>query len=163
MTNEQIAGMLEEIAELLQLEDVNVFRVRSYERAAEAIRGLGEELADLREAGSLESIPGIGKAIAKKIAEALDTGDMTFRRNLAAQYPEGMLEMLRLPGLGPKRAALFYHELGIGSLEDLRRAAESGALRELKGMGEKSEQKLIKAIDAYRRGRGGASPGDAPP
>lgn len=155
--------MLEEIAELLQLEDANVFRVRSYDRAAEAIRGLGEELADVREAGNLESIPGIGKAIAKKIAEALDTGDMTFRRDLAAQYPEGMLEMLRLPGLGPKRAALFYHELGIGSIEDLRRAAESGALRDLKGMGEKSEQRLIEAIDAYRQGRDRALPGDAPP
>jgi DNA polymerase (family 10) len=153
MTNEQIAAMFEEIAELLQLEDANVFRVRSYERAAETIRGLGEELSDIREAGELESIPGIGKALAEKIAEALDTGDMSYRRELGEQYPPGMLEMLRIPGLGPKRAALFYRELEIGSVEDLRGAAESGVIRELKGMGERSEQKLLAAIDAYYQGQ----------
>lgn len=163
MTNEQIAAMFEQIAELLELEEANVFRVRSYERAAETIRGLGEELADIREAGQLESIPGIGKALAKKIEEALDTGDMTYRRELAEQYPEGMLEMLSLPGLGPKRAALFYRELGIGSIEELRQAAESGALRELKGMGERSEQKLLEAIETYRQGSERALLGDMLP
>lgn len=164
MTNEEIAQKLEQIAQLLQVEDANVFRIRSYERAAEAIRGLGEELSVLRHAeGGLEAIPGIGEAIAQKIEELLDTGELTYLRDLLAKYPEGFLELLRIPGLGPKRAALVYRELGVGSVDELEEACIRGQVRELKGMGAKSEQKLLDAIAKYWQGRERALLGDMLP
>ncbi|MGD9495195.1 MAG: DNA polymerase/3'-5' exonuclease PolX [Armatimonadota bacterium] len=153
MTNEQVAQVFDQIALLLQLEDESVFRIRSYERAAEAIRGLGEELATVRAGEGLESIPGVGEAIARKIEELLDTGELEYLNRLLAKYPEGFLEMLKVPGLGPKRAAMFYRELGIGSIHELEQAALAGRLRGLKGMGEKSEQKLLAAIESYWQGR----------
>ncbi len=153
MTNDEVAQVLEQIALLLHIEDESVFRIRSYERAAEAIRGLGEELAAIRAGEGLESIPGIGEAIALKIEELLDTGELEYLSKLLANYPEGFLELLKVPGLGPKRAALFYRELGIGSIDELEQAAVEGRLRELKGMGEKSERKLLAAIETYWQGR----------
>lgn len=164
MTNEQVAAKLEQIAQLLQIEDANAFRIRSYERAAEAVRGLGEDLAEIRatEEG-LEAIPGIGEAIAEKIAELLDTGELTYLQDLLAKYPEGFLELLEIPGLGPKRAALVYHELGIGTVDQLEEACVRGQVRELKGMGEKSEQKLLDAIGRYWQGRERALLGDMLP
>ncbi|MGI5818061.1 MAG: DNA polymerase/3'-5' exonuclease PolX [Armatimonadota bacterium] len=154
MTNEQIASTLGQIAQLLQIEGANTFRIRSYERAAEAIRGLGEELSELRAGeGGLEAIPGIGEAIAQKIEELLDTGELAYLTDLLAQYPEGFLELLKIPGLGPKRAALVYHELGVGTVDQLEEACVRGQVRELKGMGEKSERKLLEAIGRYWQGR----------
>ncbi len=154
MTNEEVAGRFEQIAQLLQIEDANVFRVRSYERAAESIRGLGRELAEVRKGeGGLQAIPGIGEAIALKIEELLDTGELEYLNELLAKYPPGFLELLKVPGLGPKRAALFYHELGISSVDDLEEACVRGEVRKLKGMGEKSEQKLLQAIGSYWQGR----------
>lgn len=149
MTNEEVAEVLDTIALLLQVEDESPFRVRSYERAAEAIRGLGEDLETIRATEGLESIPGVGKAIALKISELLDTGRLEYLDRLLAKYPEGFLELLRIPGLGPKRAAMFYRELGIGSVDQLEQAALEGKLRTLKGMGPKSEQKLLAAIESY--------------
>ncbi|MFW5866354.1 MAG: DNA polymerase/3'-5' exonuclease PolX [Armatimonadota bacterium] len=154
MTNEQVATRLEQIADLLKVEDANAFRIRSYERAAEAIRGLGEQLAEIRSTDDgLEAIPGIGEAIAQKIRELLDTGEITYLSELLAQYPEGFLELLKIPGLGPKRAALVYHELGVGTVDQLEEACVREQVRELKGMGEKSEAKLLQAIGRYWQGR----------
>jgi len=153
MTNDEVAQVLEQIALLLHIEGESVFRIRSYERAAEAIRGLGDELSAIRAGEGLESIPGIGEAIALKIEELLDTGGLEYLNALLAHYPDGFLELLKVPGLGPKHAALFYHELGIGSVEQLEEAAVRGQLRELKGMGEKSERKLLAAIETYWQGR----------
>ena len=164
MTNEQIAKQLEQIALLLQVEDANTFRIRSYERAAEAIRGLGEELSVLRHAeGGLEALPGIGEAIAQKIEELLDTGELIYLQDLLAQYPEGFLELLRIPGLGPKRVALVYRELGVGSVDALEEACVREQVRELKGMGAKSEAKLLDAIAKYWQGRERALLGDMLP
>ncbi|HUS81357.1 MAG TPA: helix-hairpin-helix domain-containing protein, partial [Armatimonadota bacterium] len=163
MTNEQIAAVFDEIAELLQLEDENVFRIRSYERVAEAIRGLGTPLAEMREAGELESIPGVGKAIAAKIEELLDTGGLEFLEKLRSHYPEGFLDMLRVPGLGPKRASMIYRELGVGNVDELRQAAEAGRIRELPGMGERSEAKLLEAIDTRAEGQERALLGEVLP
>ncbi len=154
MTNEQVARKLEQIAQLLQIEDANTFRIRSYERAAEAVRGLGEELSEIRASEEgLQSIPGIGDAISEKIAELLDTGEMTYLQELLARYPEGFLELLEIPGLGPKRAALVHSELGVGTVDDLEEACIREQVRELKGMGAKSEQKLLSAIEKYWEGR----------
>lgn len=151
MTNEEVAEVLDTIALLLQLEDESPFRIRSYQRAAEAIRGLGEDLASIRAGAGLESIPGVGEAIARKLEELLDTGSLQYLDRLLAKYPDGFLELLRIPGLGPKRAAMFYRELGISSVEQLEQAALEGKLRNLKGMGPKSEEKLLAAIESYWR------------
>ncbi len=154
MTNEQVAEKLEQIAQLLQVEDANVFRIRSYERAAEAIRGLGPELSEVRESDEgLEGIPGVGEAIAQKIEELLDTNELTYLQELLEQYPPGFLELLKIPGLGPKRAALVHQELGVGNVDELEQACVLEQVRELKGMGEKSEQKLLEAIESYWRGQ----------
>lgn len=154
VTNDQIAEKLEQIALLLEVEDANVFRIRSYERAAEAIRGLGEELAEVRQRGEgLQAIPGIGEAIAEKIEELLDTGELEYLQELLDRYPPGFLELLKIPGFGPKRAALVFHELGVGSVSELEEACVRGQVRELKGMGSKSEQKLLHGIESYWRGR----------
>ncbi|MGC9317900.1 MAG: DNA polymerase/3'-5' exonuclease PolX [Armatimonadota bacterium] len=164
MTNDEIAQRLEQIALLLQIEDANVFRVRSYERAAEAVRGLGQELADIRETDEgLQAIPGIGEAIAEKIEELLDTGELAYLDELLAKYPAGFLELLKVPGLGPKRAALVYRELGVGSVDELEEACVREEVRRLKGMGAKSEQKLLQAIESYWQGRERALLGDMLP
>lgn len=154
MTNDEVAERLQQIALLLQIEDANVFRVRSYERAAEAVRGLGQELAAVRRSEEgLQGIPGIGEAIAEKIEELLDTGELAYLNELLARYPVGFLELLEVPGLGPKRAALVYRELGVGSVDELEEACVREQVRELKGMGAKSEQKLLQAIESYWQGR----------
>ena len=154
MTNREIAAVFDQIAELLEIEDDNPFRVRSYRRVAEAIRGLGRDLADIREAGELEDIPEVGEAIAAKIEELLDTGDLAYLRRLESRYPKDFLDLLSVPGVGPKRAAMFLRELGIGSVDELRAAAEAGRLRDLPGMGEKSEARLLQALDAWSAGGG---------
>lgn len=154
MTNEQVAEILDQIATILQLEDENVFRIRSYERAAEAVRGLGEDLAEIRAGeGGLQSVPGIGEAIAAKIEEILDTGSSAYLDELLAKYPPGFLELLKVPGLGPKRAAQVYHELGVESVDELEEACLAERVQQLKGMGEKTEQKLLAAIQTYRQGQ----------
>ncbi len=154
MTNEQVAARLEQIADLLKVEDENVFRIRSYERAAEAIRGLGEDLHEIRASEEgLQSISGVGEGIATIIAEFLDTGESAYLTELRKKYPEGFLELLKIPGLGPKRAALLYNELGVGSVDDLEEACVREQVREVDGMGEKSERKLLEAIGRYWQGR----------
>ncbi len=164
MTNEQVAARLEQIADLLKVEEENVFRIRSYERAAEAIRGLGADLRDIRHAeGGLRSISGVGEGIANVIAEYLNTGEMTYLSELSARYPEGFLELLKIPGLGPKRAGLLYRELGIGSVDELEEACIRERVRAVPGMGAKSEQKLLEAICKYWEGRGRALLGEMLP
>ena len=107
MTNEQVAARLEQIADLLKVEEENVFRIRSYERAAEAIRGLGADLRDIRHSeGGLRSISGVGEGIANVIAEYLNSGEMTYLSELRAKYPEGFLELLKIPGPCPKQAGM---------------------------------------------------------
>ncbi|MFW5868815.1 MAG: DNA polymerase/3'-5' exonuclease PolX [Armatimonadota bacterium] len=164
MTNEQVAARLEQIADLLKVEDENIFRIRSYERAAEAIRGLGEELHEIRASEEgLQSIAGVGEGIATIIEEFLDIGESAYLTELREKYPEGFLELLKIPGLGPKRAALIHNELGVGTVDDLEEACVREQVREVDGMGEKSERKLLEAIGRYWRGRERALLGEMAP
>jgi len=166
MTNAQIAQILEEIADFLEIEGENTFRVRSYRRAAETVAGLADEVADIfTEEGTqgLQNLSGIGKGIAQKLAELLETGEMTYHRELIEKYPPGMLEMLRIPGLGPRTAALIYHELEISSVDELEEAAEAHRLRDLPGLGAKSEEKILHNIQVYRQGTRRALLGDILP
>ncbi|MEE9613982.1 MAG: DNA polymerase/3'-5' exonuclease PolX, partial [Thermodesulfobacteriota bacterium] len=149
MENEDIAGIFNEIADILEIKGENPFRVRSYRNAALVVEGLAVSLNSVPE-GDLEKIPAVGKSIHEKIVEMLRTGRCAAHDELLRETPEGLLEMLKLSGVGPKKVALLYKKLGIESVEALEEAARAGALRTLPGMGEKSELKIIKAIEKYK-------------
>ena len=155
MDNEQLAQVFERIAALLQIKGEQGYRVRAYQRAAESIRSAGQPVEDLWRAGKLQQIPGVGEAIAAKIDELLRTGQLEYYRRLTEEVPESLLDLLQVSDVGPKKAARFWRELGVTSLEDLERAARAGKLRELPGMGAKSEQKILQGIEALRRRRTG--------
>ncbi len=153
MENIEIARQFGEIADLLEIKGANPFRIRSYRNAALVIEGYPESFKRLVEKGpeALKGIPGIGESIREKIIEMLETGHCTFHDNLLKELPEGILDILRLSGVGPKKTAEFYKLLGIGSVEELRKAALEGALRELPGMGEKSEEKILRSIESFMK------------
>jgi len=163
MDNSDVVRILDQTADLLEILDEDVFKVRSYRRAAESVRGLAQDLSSIREGEGLQSIPGIGKSLAGKIAELLDTGRMGYHEELKAQVPEGLPTMLRVPGMGPKKVALVWKERGIRDVDELEAAAQAGELRDLKGMGAKTEEKILKGIGLYRQGAERALLGDVLP
>jgi DNA polymerase (family 10) len=148
LNNAQIADVLDEVADLLEFTDANPFRVRAYRNGARAIRELAEPLASIAADPdrTLTGIPGIGKDLASKIAGLLETGELELHRELLCQVPRTALEMLRVPGLGAKKAAVLLKELGIRSLDDLRAACEGQRLRGLKGFGAKTEQTILAGL-----------------
>lgn len=158
LTNRDIAQTFDTVADMLELKGEIVHRVLSYRRAAEAIRETPRDLRALAAAGELETIPGIGKVLAEKIQELIDTGKLEFYERLAAEIPPGVVEMLRVNGVGPKKAVRFWHELNITSVEQLEAAAKEGKLRGLSGMGAKSEQKILEGIESMKRQQTGRTP-----
>jgi DNA polymerase (family 10) len=119
------------------------FRIRAYRNAGRLLRGLKDEAASLIEAGKdLSELPGIGADLAGKIREIVDTGSVEILRRLRRELPAGLVELLRIPGLGPKRAKLLHDELGITGLADLQKGVASGRLRQLKGLGPKTVERL---------------------
>ena len=153
MTNEDIARVFGEIADLLELGEENAYRVLAYRNAERELRSTGYDIPGLLAAGEpLPKMPGIGAELSAKIREIRDTGTSKTLERLRKDYPAGILDLLRLPGVGPKRVRLFYRELGVGSLEELERAVRSGRLRGLGGFGAKSEQRLLEAILSVKSG-----------
>ncbi len=148
--NLAIARILAETADLLELKEANPFKIRAYRNAAETIAHTGEQVAAFDEA-RLREIPGIGRDLAARVREIADTGEMAFHRELVAEFPPTILELLHLQGVGPKTAAALYRQLGIGSLDDLERAAQSGTLAGMRGMGPKKTALILRAIDERRR------------
>lgn len=147
--NADVAAVFEEIADLLDLRGENPFRIRAYRTAARAIRDLGRELREMVATGEdLKQIPGIGEDLAKKIVEITQTGGCKALDELRAESPPGILDLLRLPGLGPKKVKRLHEKLKISTLADLEAAARAGKIRELDGFGEKSEQQILKALEA---------------
>jgi len=147
--NADIARVFDEIADLLELGDENPFRVRAYRNAARIVGGFGTDLAAEIEAGrELPKLPGIGEDLAAKIHEIVATGSCALADKLRKKYPAGITDLLRLPGLGPKRVATLYRKLKISSPEALARAAAEGRLRELSGFGEKTEARLLEVASA---------------
>jgi DNA polymerase (family 10) len=147
--NDQIAGLLAEYADLLQITGGDAFRARNYEKAAKSIAGYSADVGELDEAG-LQRIAGVGKSIATKIIEFRQTGTIKVLDELRAKVPAGVLEMTRIPALGPKRAMVLYSELGISSVDDLAEAIEQGRLADLKGFGARSEEKIASGIEFLR-------------
>lgn len=146
MTNQQLAEIFDRVSSLLEIKGEVVFKIRAYQRAAESLRGLAEDATVLDARGELTSVPGIGKAIAEKISELLSTGKLGFLLRLEEEVPPSLLEMLRVPGVGPKKVALFWKECGLLTLADLEKAACEGRLRSLPGLGEKSETSILAGI-----------------
>ena len=141
-----MAQVLGEIADLLEIKGENAFKIRAYRSASETIAAWPDAVARLDE-GQLRTIPGIGKDLATRIRELADTGASSFHRELLAQFPQTILGLLRLQGVGPKTVALLYSALNIGSVDALAAAARDGRLRSLKGMGPRKEAMILKAIE----------------
>ncbi len=151
MDNARVAEVLSEIAVLLEIKGENPFKSRSYERAAEAVANLAQGAERVRaEKGGLQALPGVGKSIAEKIEELLDTGKCCYHQELLAEIPATVFDMLRIPGLGPKKVKMLAEREGILTVEELEEAAQAGRLRELPGMGEKTEQEILRGIAHMR-------------
>ena len=150
MDNLAIARVLAEIGDLLEIKNENPFKIRAYRNAADTLTHLGDPAATLTPADRL-GIPGIGKDLAAKIGELVDTGNCAYHQELLQEFPPTILDLLRLQGVGPKTVALLYRGLEIRSLDDLERAAREGRIRELKGMGAKKEALILKALEERQR------------
>jgi DNA polymerase (family 10) len=151
MRNSDLADTFTLIADLLEIKGENIYKILAYRKAADSLNNLGREASDIARENDLPSIPGVGKAIAEKITELLETGKLDFLEKLEREVPPGLAELLKVPDLGPKKVALFWKELGVTSLTELEAAASQGRLRNLPGMGEKSEAKIIAGIGALAR------------
>ncbi|MCX7622584.1 MAG: DNA polymerase/3'-5' exonuclease PolX [Thermomicrobium sp.] len=142
--NEEVALLLENIAELLKIKNENPYRIRAYETAAQNIRALEEDIAELAARGKLDEIPGVGQAIAAKIQEYLETGRLQFYEELKREVPIQAVDLLEVPGIGPARAHLLYEKLGITTIQQLLEAAQAHKLCKLPGFGEKLEERIAR-------------------
>jgi len=146
MRNSDIASVLFELAEIMDLKG-DVFKRNAYRKAAQSIEDLDVEVSDYMSKGKLESIPGVGKAIARKIEELVQTGGLRSLEELRAEFPAGIMEMMKVPDVGPRTAVTLYRELGVSDLEGLRKAAEGHRIRSLKGFGVKREENILRGIE----------------
>jgi len=145
--NADVAAVFDELADLLEIEGANPFRLRAYRNASRTLRDLSREVAMMVEQGEdLTGLPGIGKDLAAKIREIVRTGTTTLLEEYRRKSPPALTELLHLPGLGPKRVQVLARELRIGSLADLQRAAQEGLVRRLPGFGEKTERHILDAL-----------------
>jgi DNA polymerase (family 10) len=135
----------------LDIKGENPFKVRAYEKAALVVESLSEPIEKVYREGRLTEIPGIGKSIAEKIAELIETGRLSYLEELEASIPAGVVELLKIPEVGPKTAWLVYEKLGIKSIEEMEKAAREGKLRQLPGLGPKTEENILKGIERLRR------------
>ena len=153
MRNAELALHFDELADLYELDGAIVHRVLAYRNAAKAIREAGASVAEMTRAGTVTELPGIGKTIEEKLTTLLETGSIPSAEKLKARYPPGLVEITRLPGLGPKRARKLFDELGIASLEELKKAGEEQRLRTVRGFGAKAEESVLHALAAGEDGR----------
>jgi DNA polymerase (family 10) len=150
--NLTLARILHEIADVLEIKGENLFRVRSYRLAGESIQTLTRDVAEMiRRGEKLQEVPGVGAGIAAKLQELVATGRCAYHEDLLTEVPAGLLELLRLPGLGPKGVSLVWRKLGVTSAEDLEKAIADGRFRSLPGMKEKKEAKIRKGLEDRRR------------
>jgi DNA polymerase (family 10) len=162
MQNKKVAAILDLVADFLEMDGVD-FRTKAYRRAAHTVDFLSEPIEEVWKEGGLEKLPGIGKAIALKIEEILDTGSLQYLETLKKQYPVDFEGLLLVEGLGPKTIKLLYQELGIKNLDDLEKEAKRGHIHRLKGMGVKSEKKILENLEFAKKSTGRRLLGDVLP
>ena len=153
MRNSEIADAFDELASLYELDGAVVYRVLAYRNAAKAIREAGVSVAELARQGRADELAGVGKTLADKLDVLLETGSIPALEKLRRRIPPGLVEVTRIPGLGPKRARLLHEHLGVSSLDDLRRAAEEGRLKDVPGFGAKAEENVLAVLSAGADGR----------
>jgi len=147
--NAEIADLFERLADLLEIEDANPFRVRAYRNAALTISGYGHSMSELlKEGADLTQLPGIGKEIAAKIETIVDTGKLPALQEVEARTPGALADLMRIPGLGPKRVKTLYKDLNIRSVEDLARALRMGKVHDLPGFGTKTEDMIRRRLES---------------
>ncbi len=151
MTNHQLAQTFRLIADLLEIKGEVIYKILAYRKAADSLDSLGQNIHTIWQEGRLTQLDGVGKAIAEKIEELISTGKLGFLERLVAEVPPTLVDMLKVPDLGPKKVALFWKQLGITNLVELEAAAQAGKLRDLPGMGEKSESRILAGIEALAR------------
>ncbi len=163
MRNREIAQLLENIATLLEMKGENRFKIVAYEEAAHRIENWPEPIEEVWQKGKLKEIPGIGESIASKIDEYLTTGKLSYLEELTKEIPPEVIQLTAIPGVGPKIAKLLYDQLGIRSIEDLEKAIAEQKLRHLPRLGVKSEEKIRKGIEMFKRQSGRMLLGQALP
>ena len=146
--NAELAAVFQTIADYLSLDGASVYRTLAYQKAAETFREHPTSVAELALRGDLRTLPGVGEAVEHKVAEYLDSGAIAMLEHLRASYPEGLLDLMRVPGVGPKKARQLWTALGVDDLHSLREAAEQGRVRGLPGRGAKTEANLLRALAA---------------
>lgn len=152
MKNKEIAELLNEIADFLEIQDAQ-FKPRAYRTAARNIESLSEDIEDIAERGELEDIEGVGESIADKITEYLETGELEYHEELRADLPIDIDAITRVEGVGPKTAKKLYQALGVSTLDELEAAAREGKIAELDGFGEKSQQNILSHIELAKKGQ----------
>lgn len=163
LTNREIAEIFANIADILEIQGESRFKYLSYRRASEILADLPRDLQAIADEGALRDIQGVGKAISEKITELLETGQLEYYEKRKAEVPLSVVQIKRINGVGPKKAKLFWDELGVISVEALKEAAQAGKLRDLAGMGKKSEQKVLEGIESLGRHSGRTPIGKAKP
>jgi DNA polymerase (family 10) len=152
VTNREVADLLRLIADMLEIKGEVIYKSLAYRRAADNIEALGRDINDIWRGGELRDIPGVGAALEKKLDELLSSGHLGYFEDLQEEIPEGVVSLLGIPEVGPKTAKLLWEALGAMSVADVERAARQGRLRELPGLGVRSEQRILESIQSlYRR------------
>jgi DNA polymerase (family 10) len=157
MINAELARIFVRIADLMEIDGADAFRINTYRRAARTIKNTTEDVEVLASEGRLTGLPGIGKGTAQRIQQFIDAGCIDLLDELQKKIPKGLPALLEIPGMGPKKISLVYHELGVMSLPDLKRMIETGELAELPGLGVASVKKIGEGI-AFLESRGGRTP-----
>ncbi len=163
MAVSDVKHILKEIADILEIQGENPFKIRAYRRAMQVIDSRMPEIEGLAEREELSSLPGIGSELAQKIGEIIATGKLDYHDRLREEIPGGLLGMLDVPGMGPKKVKLVWEALDIDTLAQLKSAGEGGLLKKLPGMGAKSEEKVLKGIEFIERHQGRITLGEALP
>ncbi len=153
MRNLEIAKLFNEIADLLEIKDENIFKIRAYRRAAMNLESLTEEIEAVAGRGGLTEIAGIGKDLAAKIEQALETGRIEYLEELRREIPRGVVELMAIPGVGPKTAKLLFDRLQVDSVEKLEALAQKGKLLGLPGIKQKTVENIVKGIQVVKKGR----------
>jgi len=153
MKNKEVADILDRMGTLLEIKDENIFKIRAYHKAADNISALSEDIETVRAENRLAEIPGVGKALVEKISEYLDKGKMSAYEKLVKEVPETILDVVNIPSVGPKKAKLFYDELKVKSVGDLKKAAEQGRLLGLPGIQQKAVDNILQGIKVVAAGQ----------